>query len=102
MINIFTVWDFMKSSCAPPKMELFCWLWPKKKKILVIPLLRTERETECNIVVKGKYTAELLRDVIFLLFLYMLYILQIIQLEVEWNEPNQSSARETFIRIMKC
>lgn len=56
----------------------------KKKKILVIPLLRTERETECNIVVKGKYTAELLRDVIFLLFfLYMLYILQIIQLEVE-------------------
>lgn len=55
----------------------------QKKKILVIPLLRTERETECNIVVKGKYTAELLRDVIFLLFLYMLYILQIIQLEVE-------------------
>lgn len=47
----------------------------QKKKILVIPLLRTERETECNIVVKGKYTAELLRDVIFLLFfIYVVYI----------------------------
>lgn len=44
---------------------------------------------ECNgvVVKEGKHTADLLRDVIFLLF-HIMYILRLIQLEVECNELN--------------
>lgn len=73
-----------------------------KKKILVIPLVCGWETRSITLLLRQRYCWVAERCNISAFFFYMLYILQIVQLEVEWNELNQSSARDTFIRILKA
>lgn len=86
--------------CSTENQVFFADCDQRKKKNLAIPFNFVAERISQSVIMLLRYipTADLVRDVIFLLFFffkYILYIFQTSQLEVECHElnPGRSSAR---------